>query len=435
MFTLFLGFIRSAQRLAVLLAASLVTTLSMASESDRLSPQRLLEQVAAENLALASAYEHSAGTAEMAATQGRLADPRLMLGIAPETAGSSLGSRENIKISQALPWFGKLAASRKNAASTASATANAVAAFQRELALEASHNWAEWWYVHQAISINETIVSSFEHLTRSANSRYQNGQGKQQDALQSEVRLLHAQHQRVTLQQQRQRLAIQLNQLRNRPLENAVLAPAAMPAMPAMPAIPKDEGLLPLLEQHPAYLAALDAVAAAEARLTLAKRERYPDFVAEVAHVGTLDPEEKRWQVGLGLNLPFDQGKRRHGVAAAMANKQKLALDAQAKLLALKEQLASQLSRYQEHLHIEALYTEQLLPLAKQSQQAAQQDYANGISDFDTVTAAITDYQKAAMQLRRHQADRFMILAEIEQLAGRQLHEFNSRATATTTQH
>lgn len=431
MFTLFLGFIRSAQRLAVLLAASLVTTLSMASEGDLLSPQRLLEQVAAENLTLASAYEHSAGTAEMAATQGRLADPRLMLGVAPETAGSSLGSRENIKISQALPWFGKLAASRKNAASTASATANAVAAFQRELALEASHNWAEWWYVHQAISINETIVSSFEHLTRSANSRYQNGQGKQQDALQSQVRLLHAQHQRVTLQQQRQRLAIQLNQLRNRPLESAVLAPAAMPAMPA---IPKDEGLLPLLEQHPAYLAALDAVAAAEARLTLAKRERYPDFVAEVAHVGTLDPEEKRWQVGLGLNLPFDQGKRRHGVAAAMANKQKLALDAQAKLLALKEQLASQLSRYQEHLHIEALYTEQLLPLAKQSQQAAQQDYANGISDFDTVTAAIADHQQAAMQLRRHQADRFMILAEINQLVGRQLHEPSSLSGSVAAQ-
>ena len=431
MFTLFLGFIRSAQRLAVLLAASLVTTLSMASEGDRLSPQRLLEQVAAENLALASAYEHSAGTEEMAATQGRLADPRLMLGVAPETAGSSLGSRENIKISQALPWFGKLAASRKNAASTASATANAVAAFQRELALEASNSWAEWWYVHQAISINQTIVNSFEQLTSSANSRYQNGEGKQQDALQSEVRLLHAQHERVTLQQRRQRLVIQLNTLRNRPLETAVLPPAEMPVIPALG---EYEGFLPLLEQHPAYLAALNSLAAAEARLTLAKRERYPDFVAEVAHVGTLDPEEKRWQIGLGMNIPFDQGKRRHGVAAATANKQKLLLDAEAKLLALKEQLASQLSRYQEHQHIESLYAEQLLPLAKQSQQAAQQDYANGISDFDTVTAAITDYQTAAMQLRRHQADRFMILAEIEQLVGRQLHQDAGRGHAAAAQ-
>lgn len=428
MFTLFLGFIKSAQRLAVLLAACLVATLGTASEGDRLSPQRLLEQVAAENLALASAYEHSAGTAEMAATQGRLADPQLMLGFAPDTEGSSLGSRENIKISQALPWFGKLAASRKNADNTASATANAVAAFQREMALEASYVWAEWWYVHQALSINQSIVSSFDQLSHSANSRYQNGQGKQQDALQSEVRLLHAQHERVTLQQQRQRLAIQLNQLRNRPLVNAVLAPAAMPVMPAMPS---DEDLLSSLEQHPAYLAALDSVAAAEARLTLAKRERYPDFVAEIAHVGTLDPEEKRWQVGLGLNLPFDQGKRRHGVAAARANKQKLALDAQATLLTLKEQLASQLSRYQEHLHIEALYAEQLLPLAKQSQQAAQRDYANGISDFDTVTAAITDYQKAAMQLRRHQADRFMIFAEIEQLVGHPFQQAAGRAHGT----
>lgn len=406
----------------------LLTIASMASagvsaETGRLSAEQVLQQVAAENVELASAYELSTEATQMAATRGRLPDPRLTVGFAPETAGSSLGSRENIKLSQALPWFGKLAASRKSANSNASATANTVAALQRNLALEATKHWAEWWYVHEAFTINETIVSSFDHLTRSANTRYQNGQGKQQDALKSEVRLLHAQHERVTLQQQKRRLAIQLNRLRNRPLANTVLPPAALPAMPL---VIDSEDLLDHLEQHPVYLAALSSLAGAGARLTLAKRERYPDFVAEVAHVGTLDPEEKRWQVGLGLNIPFDQGKRRHGIAAATANKQKLALEAEAKLLALKEQLASQLSRYQEHLHIEALYMEQLLPLAKQSQQSAQQDYANGISDFDTVTAAIADYQTAAMQLRRHQADRFMILAEIEQLIGRQLHEPNS---------
>lgn len=415
---------------AALWLAFLSVSSSFAAE-DKLSPSLLLQQVLAENLELASAYEQSAEAAEQAATKGRLADPRLMLGFAPETAGSRLGSRENIKVSQALPWFGKLDASRKSADSAANATANSVAAFQRNVELTASQSWAQWWYVHQALAINETIVSSFDHLTESANSRYQNGQGKQQDALQSEVRLLHAQHERVTLQQQKQRLAIQLNRLRNRPLANTVLPPAALPAMPVLM---NSEDLLGRLEQHPSYLAALSSLAGADARLTLAKRERYPDFVAEVAHVGTLDPEEKRWQVGLGLNIPFDQSKRRHGVAAATASKQKLTLDAEAKLLALKEQLGMQVSRYQEHLHIEALYTEQLLPLAKQRQQAAQQDYANGISDFDTVTAAITDYQTAAMQLRRHQADRFMILAEIEQLVGRQLHEPNSLSGGVAAQ-
>ena len=414
-----------------LLAIVSTASVGVSAASEELTAQRLLQQVATENLELAAAYEHSLEATEMAATKGRLPDPRLMVNFAPETAGSGIGSRENIKLSQALPWFGKLDANRKSANDTANATAKSVAALQRNLAVEASRGWANWWYVHQALIINQTIISSFEQLTRSANSRYQNGQGKQQDALQSEVRLLHAQHERVTLQQQQQRVAIQLNTLRNRPLENTIMPPAAMPAMPPLG---EREGLLSLLEQHPAYLAALNLLAAGEARLTLAKRERYPDFVAEVAHVGTLDPEEKRWQIGLGLNIPFDQSKRRHSVAAAMASKQKLALDAEAKLLALQEQLASQLSRYQEHQHIESLYAEQLLPLAKQSQQAAQQDYANGISDFDTVTAAITDYQTAAMQLRRHQADRFMILAEIEQLVGRPLHQDAGRAHAAAAQ-
>jgi len=422
-----IGIIRSnfrAMAFMVSLAAFLGITPNVAAAAlDKLSPRLLLQQVSAENLELASAYQLSVEASAMAATQGRLADPRLTIGFAPDTAGTPLGSRENIKISQVLPWFGKLGASRKRADSAASATANIVAVLQRSLAITASQTWADWWYVHQALSINQSIVRSFEQLTRSANSRYQNGQGKQQDALQSEVRLLHAQHERVILQQQKKRLAIQLNKLRNRPLKNVVLAPSALPMMPSLNS---DKELLKLLEQHPSYLASLDALAGAEARLTLANRERYPDFVAEVAHVGTLDPEEKRWQASIGLNIPFDQGKRRHGLAAAAASKQKLTLDAEATLLALKEQLGLQLSRYQEHEHIESLYTQQLLALAKQSQQAAQRDYANGIGDFDTVVEAITHYQQAEQQWRRHQVDRFMILVEIEQLVGRQLHEPNS---------
>jgi outer membrane protein TolC len=403
----------------ILLTSLLAVSVTVSAET-RLPVAQLVQQVSAENLELAALYEVNAEAAAMASSQGRLPDPQLMIGFAPDTAGTPLGSREIIKFSQSLPWFGKRRASKTIAESSANASVNATHAFQRNIALSATKAWAEWWYVHQALMINQTILQSFEGLTRSANTRYQNGQGKQQDALQSEVRLLHAKHQRVTLQQQKQRIGFQLNALRNRSLERTVLPPASIPAMP-QPL--HGDSLMPLLNQHPSYLAALDALEGADAQLKLAKRDRYPDFVAEAAYIGTLDPEEKRWQVGLGFNIPFDQGKRRHGETAANANKQKLALQAESKLLALKEQLGLQLSRYEEHQHIEMLYAEQLLPVAKQSQQAAQQDYANGLSDFDTVTTAITDYQKTAMQLRRHQADRLVILAELEQLLGRSLRD------------
>lgn len=403
----------------ILLTSLLAVSVTVSAET-RLPVAQLVQQVSAENLELAALYEVNAEAAAMASSQGRLPDPQLMIGFAPETAGTPLGSRETIKLSQSLPWFGKRRASKTMAESSANASANATNAFRRNLALTATKAWAEWWYVHEALTINQAIVRSFDGLTRSANTRYQNGQGKQQDALQSEVRLLHAKHQRVTLQQKKQRIGLQLNALRNRSLDAATLPPASLPAMPQTL---YSGALVSLLNQHPSYLAILDELEGAEAQLKLSKRDRYPDFVAEAAYIGTLDPEEKRWQVGVGFNIPFDQGKRNHGEAAANANKQKLALQAEAKLLALKEQLGLQLSRYEEHQHIEMLYAEQLLPVAKQSQQAAQQDYANGLSDFDTVTTAITDYQKTAMQLRRHQADRLVILAELEQLLGRSLRD------------
>lgn len=401
----------------ILLTAVLAVSVPVSAQT-RLPVDQLVQQVSAENLELAALYELNAEAVATANGQGRLPDPKLMIGFAPGTAGTALGSREIIKLSQSLPWFGKRRASKTIAESSAKASANATDAFQRNLVLTATKAWAEWWYVHQALTINQTIVRSFDGLMRSANTRYQNGQGKQQDALQSELRLLHAKHQRVTLQQQKKRIEVQLNTLRNRSLQTAVLPPASLPAMPSAL---EGDSLVPLLNQHPSYLAALDVLEGAEAQLTLARRDRYPDFVAEAAYIGTLDPEQKRWQVGVGFNIPFDQAKRRHGEAAANARNQKLALQAEAKLLALKEQLGMQLSSYQEHQHIEMLYAEQLLPVAKQSQQAAEQDYANGLSDFDTVTTAITDYQQTAMQLRRHQADRLVILAELEQLLGRSL--------------
>lgn len=403
-----------------LLFTALLTASVAASAEAGLSVTHLVKQVSADNLELAALHKVNAEALAIAEGQGRLPDPRLMIGFAPDTVGTQLGSRETIKLSQSLPWFGKLRATKDIAESAANASVNATTAFRRNLELTATKTWAEWWYVHQALTINHSLVQSFSELTRSANIRYQNGQGKQQDALQSEVRLLHAKHQSVTLQQQKQRVGFQLNALRNRLLEAAVLPPASLPAMPQEL---RGDKLMPLLNQHPAYLAALDSLNGADAELTLAKRDRYPDIIAEAAYIGTLDPEEKRWQVGLGFNIPFDQGRRRYGEAAASARQKKLTFQAEAKLLALKEQLRLQLSRYQEHQHIEMLYAKELLPLAKQSQQAAQQDYANGISDFDTVTSAVTEYQETAMKLRRHQADRLVILAELEQLLGRSLRD------------
>lgn len=395
-------------------------TAPVASKTEQLTPAALIEQLAAANLELAAAEQATLQADATAQSKGRFADPKLTIGVAPKTFDSELGSRESIRISQALPWFGKRKLSKKVAEQQTISLSHQQAALKRELSLTGLKTWADWWFTHQALEINHNILSSYQRLTKSAQSRYENGQGKQQDALHSQVKLLHTQHQKTTLLEAKRRSAIELNTLRNRTPSAAVLPPSTLPAMPVL----KDaQTYTAKLYSHPAYLAMLSQVEAADARQRIVARERYPDFVAEAAYIGTLDPEEKRWQVGLGLNIPFDQGKRRHQEAAAEAEKTKHVFSARSILLELEQRLGQLLSRYNEHQHIQHLYRHQLLPLAAQSQQAAQQDYANGISDLDTVTVAITEYQRTAMQLRRHQADQLMVLAELEQLLGQRLSE------------
>lgn len=396
---------------------------SAALAEERLSAAVLVDAVIQANPQLEAASAAYLAERAAAKMQGRLADPNLMIGLAPDTVGDELGTRTLLKLSQALPWPGKRGLQRDAATAAAAVSEQEALAVTRQLALAAQSAWAEWWYAHHALVINQRTIDSYTLLVEASETRYQNGSGRQQDVLQSSLRLRHAEHQQIELQQQKRRTGIAINTLLNRAPNEALLAPADLPTTATLP---EEQALKQDLEQeweqallaHPQYQRAEAQQRSAALKLRLAKRDRYPDFVAEVSHIGTLDPEEKRLQLGLGIKLPFDQGKRKHGIAAAdAALRSNLAAQQQA-LAILRQRLASLLSRFHEHQHIVQLYSGDLLTLASRARQAAERDYANGISDFNAVTMAITDLQTTEQRLRRHQANLFITAAELEELLG-----------------
>lgn len=403
---------------ACLCVPLLFGVLAKVSAEERLTADALVDAVIEANPQLEAARAAHLAQSAAAQMRGRFADPSLMIGVAPNTIGDQLGSRTIFKLSQALPWPGKRRLQRDVATATAAVSEQEAFAVARQLALAAGAAWAEWWYAEHALEINQRTVDSYTLLEAASETRYQNGSGRQQDLLQSQLRLRHAQHQQIELLEQKRRTGIAINTLLNRAPSADLLTAADLPS-PAL--LPSNNELERALLAHPRYQAAEAKLRNAALKLRLEKRQRYPDFVAEVSHIGTLDPEEKRLQLGLGINIPFDQGKRKYGIAAAEQRLQSELAAQQQVLATLRQSLHNLLSSYHEHKHIVQLYSGDLLSLAVQSQNAAERDYANGVGDFNAVTSAVTDLQQTEQRLRRHQANLFITAAELEALLGRAL--------------
>lgn len=386
------------------------------AEPPLLTADRLIEEALAANFGLAASRAATAASLSDADVADALDDPRLSLGVAPNTIGSRLDGRGLIQVSQTLPWPGKRKMRAAVAASQADASAEAEAMIVRELTARAKSLWADWWYLHEALARNAVERRLVAELLPVAEAQYAAGLGLQQDLLRVETRALLLEHQDVGLQQRRAELRSRINALRGRPGRDDVMPPATLPPAPVV--APADKLAEALRATHPALQRALAELEGSRARLELAERDYWPDFRVYTGYVGTLDPAEKRWQIGAEINLPFGGDKRRNAVTSAslrLARAEAQRNDLEVQLLAELETL---LARLTEADRVAALYRDRILPVSQQVLEAARADFESGRGEFSNVIDAETQLLEAGLTLDRARADRLAIAAGIEALTG-----------------
>lgn len=381
-----------------------------------LGADELVAQVLAANAAIRSRSLSAAAAEQRVSIAGALDDPKLSYGVAPRTFGSDLDGRHLIQISQSLPWFGKRDLRRQQAANRASLASTSVDQERLELAAQTRKLWAQWWFVHRALTINTATRSLLADLLPVAETQYAYGSGRQQDLLQVQTRQQMLEREALALQAQQQQLQAMLNALRGQAPDSALAAPAAIQALPTdvTPAALQAQ----LLANNPDLAGMADAVSVAESGLALAEREFYPDLRVYSAYVGTLDPTEKRWQVGVEINVPFARGKRRAAVAAAELERDALEqgiADTRLRLLAELDQAFAMLRESQATIE---LYQDGLIELARQTLEAARNDYANGRGEFGNVIDAEQVLLRSRLDLAEARSLAYQALAEINRLSG-----------------
>jgi len=261
-----------------------------ASESlnQGLTTMSAVETTLRDNPSLAQMQARYQAMLEVPAQVGALPDPTLSLNAMNFPTDSFDRDQEamtqlQIGLSQQFPFPGKRALREEAAQFEAKAAGYSVAEMQLQLASAVRKRWWQLYYLDHALATVENNRALLRQFISVAKTKYETGEGLQQDVLLAQLELSKLMDQEIQLQAIRRQQAIQLNILMDRsPRELVVLADKVSKQMPAL----ADETVLyeKSLQKRPMLHKMASHIDAAQSRLDLAKRDYYPDFTVGVTY-------------------------------------------------------------------------------------------------------------------------------------------------------
>jgi outer membrane protein, heavy metal efflux system len=403
------------------------------SALDALTPGELIAAIEANNPDLLSAAAAAEAAALRVEPAGALADPMFTYAIAPDTIGSDINTRNIGQLSQQLPWPGKRGLRESVAAHRAEAAVEELNITRLDLVASAQRSFAEWHFLHRAIEINDASREILVELTRVAEARYAAGRASQQDVLQAELEALMLEERQLALDHERIGLRARINALLAREPSAPLPPPAGLVAVGPLPAI---EALRGGAESgHPEIRRSEAQVAAANAERDLADKAFLPDFGANLGYVGTLDPSEKRFQIGVTINIPLYREKRRAELDATNADLRRSQYALTARRLEILAELESAYTHTHHAMEVVRLYETRLLELAQSNLDAALTDYRSGAGAFINVVTAERQLLDTQQRYERARADYWRMRADLERATGGMLSAGAASAAMTVVSH
>lgn len=384
-----------------------------------LTQAQLVAAVLRRNPSLASERAALTGAAARIKTAGRLPDPMLSVGVAPGTIGNAVGAREDVEVSQAFPWWGTLDAETAVARLKADAASEDVHSLALKLSALAESAYAEWWYVHAALEINRRHQALYAQLREAAKARFAAGLAPEQDVLQADVERTMLRQEALGLRQQQLAVQAAIDALLNLPGDASLPVPGPLPATNALP--PLRALTTFALGQHPSLRALELQEREAHEQETLAKKARFPNFSVSAGYNSMWDNAAMRPMIGVSINVPLDQGKRRAEIDAARAGARQAAQLLTALSADLGGKVAAAYAAVDEEQQSVRLYRDQLVPLAQATLAVSRSEYASGQSSFLYLIDAERRWLDAELGLARSQAALDKGLAELGQRVGTSL--------------
>jgi len=340
---------------------------------------------------------------------GYLDDPKLSVGVAPQTLGDErFDDGYIVELSQPLPWPGVLSL-RKQAAG---AQADALEAMQLQgrvnLAKQVRLASSQWQYHQQLLAINQRHQVLWQEFLTVVRAKYAAGTAAKSD-------VLHATQEHHLLLQEAIELNVrivrdlsEIKRLGNLDQRTRIELDTGLP-LTDFPARQWQRSMVKL-DQQPRMQMLNAQQQQKNYELSLAEKDRYPSFNVMARYNSLMTNEEQRWVVGVGVNLPLTFGKRSRREDSLRAEQRALRWEQQDLNAELREVLTQTHSHWQQAQDVYALYQQDLLPLAEETLTTAQDEYESGSGDFLTLLTAqrqLLSTQRAAEKALRDQYMQF----------------------------
>jgi outer membrane protein TolC len=382
----------------------------------------LIQEVLAHNPEIQAAQQRYRAAQARPPQAGSLPDPMIEGGyhnepISPFTLGRSDFSFLRFGASQEVPFPGKRSLREHIASREAEREGQMLRATTLSVTARLKTAYDELALTYRALEILQRNKGFLQDLQKSTETRYQVGQGIQQDVIKAQVEISLLTSRLLQLEQKREGLRASINGLLNRP----PLAPlGGMPAplqKSRFTATVEELGELALMHS-PELKGAELRIARNELNLSLAQREYYPDLVfkADYLHKAARLPE---WEVGVGVKVPlYFWRKQRYGVLEAAENigearntRQNViqTLLARVKALAVQARTAEQVT---------ALYQTTIIPQSRLSFESASAGYTVGKVDFLTLLNNILVLREAQLSYEEQLTEFEKSLVQLEEVVG-----------------
>ena len=316
-------------------------------------------------------------------------------------------------VSQAIPFPGKLALREKIAEQEALAAADSVEEARLRLIREVKQTWWRLFYYDRALNILLESERFFQQLIDIAQAKYKVGKGSQQDVLLAQLELSRLKDEKLDLISMRHGQDARFNVLLDQEPEFSVQIPKeAEFKLPIVEeAVLQDKALhvRPLFAQHRKMLDA------ASAKVSLAKKDFYPDFTVGAGYAVRQntpagDTRSDFASIRLSMNVPLYAGTKQ---AKAVDQRQSELLQERYALLdehhKIQAEIAAKTAEYQHAKEKLLLLEHEIIPQAQQTVNSLMAGYQVSQTTF-------TDLLRTQLSFLQYQTQYWQALTKTQEI-------------------
>jgi len=395
---------------------------SLAAAGD-LSLQELVDEALQNSPEILATQSRAKAAKHRVPQVSSLPDPMLMTGYQNDgfsgyTYGDSSDSQWMFSVSQMIPFPGKLSLKGEMTAREAESLSSSTDTVRFKVVEKVKTLYYDLAFAYKSIDILRDKSALFSRVEDAALARYASGMGQQQEILMAQTEKYMLLEKESMQKQKIQSIEAMLNTTVGRDANS----PLERPAEPSLkPFASSLEELTQMAFGHsPEIKAKEQMVKAAEAKVSMARKEYFPDVTFGGTYFSRNSQEfPDMWSLTATINVPiFFKTKQDEGVHEALASLSEAKHELAATRLMVSSAMRDNYTMIKTAEHLMGLYQKALIPKNYQDYELSLAGYTSGKVEAITVISTLKSFLDSELLYWVQLTEREKAIARHEALVG-----------------